>query len=60
MDVRCRDNGDRRRLVELVRSERDAKQRDRWRAALLAIEGRPEPGAGPLAAVRAAVGVRLP
>ncbi len=43
MDVRCRDNGDRRRLVELVRSERDAKQRDRWRAALLAIEGRPEP-----------------
>jgi transposase len=43
MDVRCREDGDRERLAEMVRAERDAKQRDRLRAALLAIEGRPEP-----------------
>ena len=43
MDVRCRADGDRERLAEMVRAERDAKQRDRLRAALLAIEGRPEP-----------------
>ena len=43
MDVRCREDGDRERLAELVRVERDAKQRDRLRAALLAVEGRTEP-----------------
>jgi transposase len=43
MDVRCRADGDRERLAQMARAERDAKQRDRLRAALLAIEGRPEP-----------------
>lgn len=41
MDVREREAGDRCRLGELVGSERNAKQRDRYRAALLGVEGEP-------------------
>lgn len=43
MDVREREVGDAARLRALVRRERDALQRDRYRAALLALEGADEP-----------------
>lgn len=39
MDVRLRDRADEGRLEELARCEADAKQRDRYRAALLATRG---------------------
>lgn len=39
MQVREREAGDRERLQELVGVERDAKQRDRYRIALLALRG---------------------
>lgn len=39
MDVRERERGDAQRLETLIDSERNAKQRDRYRAALLAIQG---------------------
>ena len=39
MDVRERERGDGKRLDDLIDSERNAKQRDRYRAALLAIRG---------------------
>jgi transposase len=39
MQVIERDAGDVARLEELVASERDGKQRDRWRMALLALKG---------------------
>ncbi len=35
-----RREGDRKRLDALVRREKNAKQRDRFRAVLLALEGR--------------------
>jgi len=38
MHISERTAGDRRRLAGLIRRERDAEQRDRYRAALLAIE----------------------
>lgn len=40
MDVKERKTGDCAELHRLVRKEKDAEQRDRWRAVLLAIEGR--------------------
>ncbi len=40
MQVREREAGDRKRLGEAVRRERDARRRDRCRAVLLALEGR--------------------
>jgi transposase len=39
MDIRERELGDRARLEELIDSERSAKQRDRYRMALLALKG---------------------
>lgn len=39
MDVELRDPADRQRLTEAIRRERNAMQRDRFRAVLLAIEG---------------------
>ena len=39
MDVRERDGGDAARLENLIDAELNAKQRDRYRAALLAIQG---------------------
>lgn len=39
MDVRVRQEGDERRLEDLVRTERKALQRDRYRAVLLALRG---------------------
>lgn len=39
MDVKLHDPDDQRRLEELIRVERNAKQRDRYRAALLAVAG---------------------
>ena len=39
MDVRIRREGDERRLEELVRTEREALRRDRYRAVLLALRG---------------------
>jgi transposase len=39
MDVMERQAGDRDRLVELIARERNAKQRDRWRAVQLALGG---------------------
>ena len=39
MDVRERDGGDAARLENLINAELNAKQRDRYRAALLAIQG---------------------
>ena len=39
MDVTLRDPGDRARLAELLRRERDAAQRDRYRAVVLALDG---------------------
>jgi transposase len=39
MEVKLRDTDDQRRLEELVRVEHNAKQRDRYRAALLAVAG---------------------
>jgi transposase len=39
MDLRERERGDVQRLGTLIDSERNAKQRDRYRAALLAIQG---------------------
>lgn len=41
MDVTLREPGDRARLEELIRCELNVKQRDRYRAVLLATEGRP-------------------
>lgn len=43
MNVKLRDPRDRERLEQLARGERDAKQRDRFRAALLATRGEPAP-----------------
>lgn len=43
MDIPCRDPGDPDRLRQMVRSERHAKQRDRLRAVLLAVEGHEAP-----------------
>ncbi len=43
MDVKLRDPDDERRLEELIRAQRNAKQRDRYRAALLAVRGWPSP-----------------
>lgn len=40
MNVTERKSGDRAALRRLVRKEKDAEQRDRYRVALLAIEGR--------------------
>jgi transposase len=42
MTVRPRDAGDRQLLDELVRREADARQRDRYRAVLLAMGDEPE------------------
>lgn len=39
MDIRERESGDRARLEELIDAERSAKQRDRYRMALLALKG---------------------
>jgi transposase len=39
MTITPHDEADRTRLAELVRSEADAKQRDRYRAVLLAMDG---------------------
>jgi transposase len=39
MDVPEQSTGDRKKLMRLVRSEKDAPQRDRYRAALMAIDG---------------------
>lgn len=39
MDVKLHDPDDEARLRQLIRSERNAKQRDRYRAALLATQG---------------------
>lgn len=39
MQIHEREAGDRQRLAERMRREADAEQRDRYRAALLAIEG---------------------
>ena len=39
MQIQERNPGDREILIERIRGEREAEQRDRWRAALLAIEG---------------------
>lgn len=39
MDVRERERGDAARLEALIDTERNAKQRDRYRVALLAIQG---------------------
>jgi len=39
MDIKERENGDRDELNRRIRYERDAEQRDRYRAALLAIDG---------------------
>ena len=39
MEVRERDGGDAARLEDLIDGELNAKQRDRYRAALLAIQG---------------------
>jgi transposase len=39
MNVRIRQEGDVSRLEELVRAERNALQRDRYRAVLLALQG---------------------
>jgi transposase len=39
MDIREREPGDRRRLQALIDAERSAKQRDRYRMALLALKG---------------------
>lgn len=39
MDIAEREAGDVQRLVELVDEERDARQRDRYRMALLAVRG---------------------
>lgn len=43
MNVKVRDEGDVRRLEELVRGERDALRRDRYRAVLLALRGEQAP-----------------
>jgi transposase len=43
MDVPLHDPEDRQRLEQLIRRERNAKQRDRFRAALLASEGKQSP-----------------
>jgi transposase len=43
MNVRTRQEGDVRRLEELVRAERNALQRDRYRAVLLALSGEQAP-----------------
>ncbi len=43
MEVRALQSEDLARLVQLVQKERDAKQRDRYRAVLLALEGLTEP-----------------
>jgi transposase len=43
MDVKLHDPDDRQRLEQLVRAERNAKQRDRFRAALLATQGEQAP-----------------
>lgn len=43
MDVTAHGAQDADRLRELVRKERNAKQRDRYRAVLLALEGQTEP-----------------
>ena len=43
MDVILLHADDRQRLEHLIRSERDAKQRDRFRAALLATQGEQAP-----------------
>jgi transposase len=40
MDVQERTTGDREQLRQLIREEQDAAQRDRYRAAALAIDGR--------------------
>lgn len=40
MDVTEREPGDRARLATLIGKERDAKQRDRFRCAAMAIDGR--------------------
>lgn len=39
MDVTEREPGDRQRLQELIRQEKNAKQRDRFRMAALALDG---------------------
>lgn len=44
MDIREREPGDVAKLKMLARTERSAKQRDRYRVALLAIEGEPTKG----------------
>jgi transposase len=43
MDVTERAAGDHERLRRLVRTERHALRRDRWRAVLLAVDGRDAP-----------------
>ena len=43
MDVKLHDPDDRERLEQLIRGERNAKQRDRFRAALLAALGEQAP-----------------
>jgi transposase len=43
MDVPLRDAGDRDELRRRIKTEPDAKQRDRYRAALLAIDGEEAP-----------------
>ena len=43
MDVAPHNSGDMGRLRQLVRTERNAKQRDRYRSVLLALEGLTEP-----------------
>jgi transposase len=40
MDIPRRQEGDERRLADLARAEGDARQRDRLRSALLALEGK--------------------
>lgn len=40
MDVRAREHGDRAELARRIGVEKNAKQRDRYRAAALAIDGR--------------------
>lgn len=44
MHILERTAGDREELQRRIRSERDASQRDRYRAALLALEGQETPG----------------
>lgn len=43
MEIAERSSGDRQRLVDLVRREKKALPRDRWRAVLLAMDGHDAP-----------------